>query len=231
MYNIILAFVLISALSGIVLILNRKRKVVDTTPDILEEGTNDLNSRLKILNISLPGWIPELKITKEATTNIAEKGLRRLRIFILRVDNRLTDFLGKLKEERVAPLSGNDRIQALITASAVQEIDSSRESDDQLIDIVWLKERDYLKKLNTNFDTDTFSQLTDFYLEVGDYSTLRELFLKAINKDLSWEDIIKDSRLINSLQTLKESSSDTSLQMDTTKKKLSPKVHQRKKKI
>lgn len=231
MYNIILALVLISAFSGIVLILNRKRKVVDTTPDILEEGANDLNPKLKILNISLPGWVPELKITKEATTNIAEKGLRRLRIFILRVDNRLADFLGKLKEEKVTPLSGNDRIQALITASAVQEMDSTRGSDDQLIDIVWLKERDYLKKLNTNFDTDTFSQLTNFYLDVGDYSTLRELFLKAINKDLSWEDIIKDPRLINSLQTLKENSFDASSQMDTPKKKLSPKVHQRKKRV
>lgn len=231
MYNIILALVLISAFSGIVLILNRKRKVVDTTPDIFEGKTNNLNPKLKILNISLPGWVSELKITKEATTNIAEKGLRRLRIFILRVDNRLAAFLGKLKEEKVVPSSGNDRIQALITASAVQEMDSTRGSNNQIIDIVWSKERDYLKKLNTNFDTDTFSQLTNFYLDVGDYSTLRELFLKAINKDLSWEDIIKDPRLINSLQTLKENSLDASSQVDTPKKKLSPKVHQRKKRI
>ncbi len=231
MYNIILAVVLISALSGIILLLNRKRRVINSDPEILDGESGDLKIKLNFIHFSFPVWISNIKIRREALENLAEKGLRRMRVFILRVDNHLTNSIGKLKEEKTVPLSGNKRIEALIVANATPETYQTQSRTDLATQNIWLKEQEYLTSLSKGFDTETFSQLIDLYVSLGDYSTLREQLLKAINADLSWEDIIKDLRLINSLQVLKENSLGYSVKATNWKKTLSPKVHQRKKKI
>ena len=231
MYNIILAVVLISALSGVILLLNRKRRIVNSIPEILDGENDGLKIKLNPIHFSLPIWVSNLKIRRAALENLAEKGLRRMRVFILRVDNHLTNSIGKLKEEKTIPLSGNDRIEALIVANAIPETHQIELGADSKTQDIWLKEQGYLTSLSDGFDTETFSQLTDLYLNLGDYSTLREQLLRAINADLSWEDIIRDSRLINSLQVLKENSLGYSVKATNRTKTLSPKVHQRKKKI
>ena len=231
MYNIILAVVLISALSGVILLLNRKRRIVNSIPEILDGENDGLKIKLNPIHFSLPIWVSNLKIRRAALENLAEKGLRRMRVFILRVDNHLTNSIGKLKEEKTIPSSGNDRIEALIVANATPETHQIELGADSKIQNIWLKEQGYLTSLSDGFDTEIFSQLTDLYLNLGDYSTLREQLLRAINADLSWEDIIRDSRLINSLQVLKENSLGYSVKATNRTKTLSPKVHQRKRKI
>lgn len=231
MYNIILAVVLISALSGIILLLNRKRRVINSDPEILDGESDGLKIKLNFIHFSFPVWISNIKIRREALENLAEKGLRRMRVFILRVDNHLTNSIGKLKEEKTVPLSGNERIEALIVANATPETYQIESGTDLATQNIWLKEQKYLTSLSNGFDTEIFSQLIDLYVNLGDYSTLREQLLKAINTDLSWEDIIKDSRLINGLQVLKENSLGYSVKATNRKKTLSPKVHQRKKRI
>jgi hypothetical protein len=232
MYNIILAIALISALSGIILLLSRnKRRVINSTAEILDGENPDLEMKSYRLHLSVPIWVSGLKIKRETVKNLTERSLRRLRVFILRVDNRLADSLGKLKEDKPSLTNGNERVAALIMANTNSDNYSESPETNTSLPNIWSQEQNYLAVLSNNFNSETFSQLTDLYLGIGDYSTLREQFLRAINNDLSWEDIIKDPKLINSLQIIRDNGSGKKIKVTNRKNSLSPKIHQRKKRV
>jgi len=244
MYNIILALILTCSLGGIVYLLSHKRKMVkansstSTTEKIVSE--NDSNSALHSKTADL---LSNLKVKREVLENITEKGLRRLRIFVLRVDNQLVDSIGKLKEDKVPPYVDNGRITALINARETITTENNQtttittvteevvQPENQNDAEIWLLEQSYLKNLEGHFDIDTLTKLMGLYSDIGDFSAMRGTLLRAINNDLSWDDIINDSRLVDDFKKLTEKDSLAPKKTRTIKKSISPKIHQKRIKV
>lgn len=238
MYNIILALVLTCSLGGIVFLLSRKRKMVEVESETKEEEENlQNNSTINSLPPKVVGLLSTLKVKREVVENITEKGLRRLRVFVLRVDNQLVASIGKLKEGKPTPFFDNGRVQALIDAhvadiaTETQAIMQEEATAGVVVKDIWSLEQNYLDSLNNHFDKDTFSKLTDLYLDLGDLSTLRGTLLQAVNSDLSWDDIISDSKLIDSFKKIAQDNSSNFSKARSIKRSMSPKIHQRKKKF
>jgi len=238
MYNIILAIVLTCSLGGIVFLLSRKRKVAGVESDTKEEEVNfQNNNTLNSLSPKVVGLLSNLKVKRAVVENITEKGLRRLRVFVLRVDNQLVDSIGKLKEDKTTPFVDNGRVQALIDAHAAdvatetQVIMQEETTAGSITTGVWSLEQNYLDSLHNHFDKETFSKLTDLYLDLGDLSTLRGTLLKAVNSDLSWDDIISEPRLIDTFKKIAQNDSSNLSKTRSIKRSMSPKIHQRKKKV
>lgn len=236
MYNIILALVLTCSLGGIVFLLNQKRKIIRVESAAKKEETVSEENRINNLRPKVTELLSGLKVKREVLENITEKGLRRLRVFVLRVDNRLVNSIGKLKEDKISPFVDNGRIEALINTQEVkiipQEQPVAREETvpPKTETDIWFLEQSYLNNLESHFDIETFSKLADLYLDLGDFSTLRGKLLEAINSDLSWDDIMSEPRLVESFEKLAENDSSVSSKARSIKSSMSLRVHQRKKK-
>jgi hypothetical protein len=238
MYNIILALVLTCSLGGIVFLLSRKRKMVEVESETKEEKESlQNNSTINSLSPKVVGLLSTLKVKREVVENITEKGLRRLRVFVLRVDNQLVDSIGKLKEDKTTSFVDNGKVQALIDAHAADiatETQVIMQEETTVGDIttnIWSLEQNYLDSLNNHFDKDVFSKLTNLYLDLGDLSTLRGTLLKAVNSDLSWDDIISEPRFIDSFKKIAQDNSFNLSKTRSIKRSMSPKIHQRKNKV
>jgi len=241
MYNIILALILTSSLGGIVYLLSHKRKIVEAnsenkTEEIVPEHNNNNAFQSKVSNL-----LSNVKVKREVSKNITEKGLRRLRIFVLRIDNQLVALIGRLKEDKVSPYYiDNGRITALIntreavdtpnnltvttTTTVTETVTQQYNHTDTDI---WSLEQSYLKNLESHFDIDTLTKLVGLYSGIGDFSTMRGILLRAINNDLSWDDIISDQRLVDNFKKLAEEDSISPQKMQTHKKSISHKIHQK----
>lgn len=238
MYNIILALVLTCSLGGIVFLLSRKRKAAEVESETKEEEENlQNNNTINSLPPKMVELLSTLKVRRKIAENLTEKGLRRLRIFVLRVDNQLVDSIGKLKKDKTSPFVDNGRVQALIDAHAADIATETRVIIQEetmagtVATDIWSLEQNYLDSLNNHFDKDTFSKLTDLYLDLGDLSTLRGTLLKAVNSDLSWDDIINEPRLIDNFKKIAQGNSSNLSKTRSIKKRMSSKIRQRKKKV
>jgi len=243
MYNIILALILTCSLGSIVYLLSHKRKMVKAKSDLETEKIVSENDKNVSLQPKATDLLSNLKVKREVLENITEKGLRRLRVFVLRVDNQLVDSIGKLKEDKVSPYVDNGRITALINAretitgennqtttitTVTEELAQPANQSDTDI---WSLEQSYLKNLEGRFDIDTLTKLMSLYSDIGDFSTMRGTLLRAINNDLSWDEIINDPRLVDNFKKLTEEDSAAPKKTRTIKKSISPKIHQRRIKV
>lgn len=238
MYNIILALVLTCSLGGIVYLFSHKQKTEEANLDTKTEETVSEVSDGDALKSKVAGLLSNLKVKREVLEGITEKGLRRLRVFVLRVDNQLVDSIGKLKEDKASPYADNGRITALINTQQTVSVDEHEttittvteevtQTENQTDTSIWSLERDYLNHLNNQFDIETLTKLIDLYSDIGDLSAIRGILLKAVNNDLSWDDIINDSRLVESFKKLAEKEPMIREKKRTIRKSISPKIHQR----
>ena len=167
MYNIILALILTCSLGGIVLLLNQKRKIIRVESAVKKEETVSEANHTDNLRPKVTKLLSGLRVKREVLENITEKGLRRLRVFVLRIDNRLVSSIGKLKEDKISPFVDNGRIEALINTQEVevapQEQPVTREKTvpPKTETDIWFLERSYLNSLESHFDIETFSKLAD----------------------------------------------------------------------